>query len=797
MPKTARVAIGAAVFFVAFVVWIFSGWSQGSTVEAIDDIVFVILGVVAAIFTALAARAVHGRMRAAWVAITIGMVGWALGELLWAYYELALEEPPFPSLADAAYLVMPLGFCVGLLLFPAGSGQSRARTLLDGVIVAGSLFLVSWVTILSPIYSAGSDSTLAMVISLAYPLSDVVLLTIAALAWLRAADDQRRVLNALTLALVFIALADSGFAYLTAKNAYTSGGVIDVGWVAGLLLIMVAATSSRDEVRLPKARADVTSWASVWFPYAPLLLAGIVAAAEPATVFQTPLVGTVGTLLMLAVLGRQYLAVTENRRLLATVAEQALRDPLTGLANRAMFSDRLEEAMQRRERDRGSVALIILDLNDFKLVNDALGHPAGDELLNRAGERILGCVRNSDTVARLGGDEFVVLIDDDTLREHADQIAQRIAESFDKPFTIEGQELFIRPSVGLAVAGPDEPAATAEDLVKRADTAMYAAKKTRTPGVQRYTHELHLDNSPDNGLIQRLHSAPSPEDAASKQLLGELREAIDSVELTLAYQPKFNLITGRMVGVEALIRWPHHRRGLLSPDEFLPLVRHHGLMRPVTDLVINTALDAALGWHQAAVHLPVAVNMSAPLLADPHLPARIRRSLADRDLPASALTVEITEDLVLGNMEGTRDVLNQLRRSGIRIAIDDFGTGYSTLSYLCELPVDEVKLDRRLVVQILDDARVATVVRAVITLAHELGLIVVAEGVEDAEIATCLIEFGCDVVQGFYFSVPLSAEQVLLLAAEHERQVPGMGSDPMSGNAVTLGTHRARSGRDL
>lgn len=242
--------------------------------------------------------------------------------------------------------------------------------------------------------------------------------------------------------------------------------------------------------------------------------------------------------------------------------------------------------------------------------------------MNRAGERILGCVRNSDTVARLGGDEFVVLIDDDTLREHADQIAQRIAESFDKPFTIEGQELFIRPSVGLAVAGPpDEPAATAEDLVKRADTAMYAAKKTRTPGVQRYTHELHLDNSPDNGLIQRLHSAPSPEDAASKQLLGELREAIDSVELTLAYQPKFNLITGRMVGVEALIRWPHHRRGLLSPDEFLPLVRHHGLMRPVTDLVINTALDAALGWHQAAVHLPVAVNMSAPLLADPpHLP---------------------------------------------------------------------------------------------------------------------------------------------------------------------------------
>ncbi len=490
---------------------------------------------------------------------------------------------------------------------------------------------------------------------------------------------------------------------------------------------------------------------------------------------------------MLAVLGRQYLAVRENRRLLATVAEQALRDPLTGLANRAMFSDRLEEAMQRRERDSAAVALIILDLNDFKLVNDTLGHPAGDELLNRAGERILGCVRNSDTVARIGGDEFVVLVDDDPpMHKHADQIAQRVAESFDKPFVIDGQELFIRPSVGLAVAGgADEPEVSAEELVKRADTAMYAAKKTRTVGVHRFTPGLAGGHVPDDGLVHRLRSTASNEDAAAAQLLGELRQAIDSVELTLAIS-KFDLLTGHMVGVEALVRWPHHRRGLLSPDEFLPpLVRHNGLMRPVTDLVINTALDAAQGgWHQAAVHLPIAVNMSAPpscrsTSAGPHPSA-----LADRKLPASALTVEITEDLVLGNIEGTRDVLNQLRRSGIRIAIDDFGTGYSTLSYLCELPVDEVKLDRRLVVQILHDARVATVVHAVIALAHELGLIVVAEGVEDADVAARLIEFGCDVVQGFYFSVPLSADDVLRMVTDATDPI-GAGTPP-----VTSGTER-------
>lgn len=271
--------------------------------------------------------------------------------------------------------------------------------------------------------------------------------------------------------------------------------------------------------------------------------------------------------------------------------------------------------------------------------------------MNRAGERILGCVRNSDTVARLGGDEFVVLIDDDTLREHADQIAQRIAESFDKPFTIEGQELFIRPSVGLAVAGPGEPAVTAEDLVKRADTAMYAAKKTRTPGVQRYTHELHLDTSADNGLIQRLHSAPSPEDAASKQLLGELREAIDSVELTLAYQPSSTSSPAAWWAskLDPLAAPPPRpaQSGRIpafgsTPRPDAPGHRSGDQHRARRRTRVASGGSASAGGRQ---HVGTAAGRSPPPAA------RIRRSLADRDLPASALTVEITEDLVLGNME--------------------------------------------------------------------------------------------------------------------------------------------------
>jgi diguanylate cyclase (GGDEF)-like protein len=776
MLKTARVVTAAAIVFVAFVVWTFGGWSHGTAIKAAGDIVFVMLSVPAAVFAALAARAAHGRLRAAWIAMAIGMVGWALGEILWTYYDLALSEAPFPSLADAAYLVMPVGFCAGLLLFPTDTSHSRGRMLLDGVIVAGSLFLVGWVTILSPMYAAGADSALSMIISLAYPISDVVILTIAAMAWLRAEPDQRRVLTILTVAMACIALSDSGFTYLSAENRYTSGNTVDVGWVAGLLLIMVAAAASRDDVRQPHPHAGLPGWASICFPYAPLLLAGIIAAAEPAGVFRTPLVEVVGALLILAVLGRQYLAVSENRRLLVTVADQALHDPLTGLANRAMFSDRLEAAMQRRMRDRVSVALVTLDLNDFKLVNDTLGHPAGDELLTRAGQRILGCVSDRDTVARVGGDEFIVLVGDDRAHQRAGHVAQQVVEAFDAPFAIEGHELFIRPSVGLAVVGMDEPGVSAEELVKRADLAMYSAKKTRITGVHSFTPDLHPLNPPDNGLSRRLRSTRADADVAAIQLLGELRQAIDSVDLTLAYQPKFDLLTGGMVGVEALVRWPHHRRGLLSPDEFLPLVRHHGLMRPITDLVINAALDATQQWHQAALPLSVAVNISAPQLADPQLAARIGQALADRDLPGTALTVEITEDLLLGNVEGTRQVLNQLRSNGIRISIDDFGTGYSTLSHLCELPVDEVKVDRRLILPLLSDPRAATVVRWIIALAHEMGLLAVAEGVEDAEIAARLTDFGCDVVQGFHFSEPVSAEEVQRLAlASDSSQLSAVG----------------------
>ena len=412
MPRAAHVAAVAGAVFLAFVIWIVSDVSHGTSKAAIDDIVLLVLAVPAAVFSGIAARSAQGRLRLAWTAMTVGVVAWGIGEAIWTHYELVLNEVPFPSLADAAFLVFPAAACTALLLFPSEHTRLlQSRVLLDGLIVAGSLFLVSWVTILGPLYTAGHTDPLGFVVSLAYPISDVVVLTLAAVVLVRANVEHRLELTLLTVALACIAFSDSLFTYLAAKGAYASGDVIDIGWAAGLLLIAVAAAASRHGAQGNPEVPEMPGWASIWLPYAPLLLAAIVAATKPPALLESRPVEIIAALLVLAVLARQFLAVSENRRLLVTVADQALRDPLTGLANRALFNERLDHAMELRERDGSTVSVVAVDLNDFKLVNDNLGHPVGDELLVGAAGRLLNAVRSGDTVARLGGDEFSIVVE--------------------------------------------------------------------------------------------------------------------------------------------------------------------------------------------------------------------------------------------------------------------------------------------------------------------------------------------------------------------------------------------------
>jgi EAL domain-containing protein (putative c-di-GMP-specific phosphodiesterase class I) len=362
-----------------------------------------------------------------------------------------------------------------------------------------------------------------------------------------------------------------------------------------------------------------------------------------------------------------------------------------------------------------------------------------------------------DTVARLGGDKFAVLTGGGLSQSEA--IARRMVEAFDLPFVINGYELLIRPSVGIAVTEPDHTGVTPEQLLKHAGIAMNSAKSSEAGGIRVFTPEMAAAGVDDTPLAEQSRSFGGG--PATAQLVGELRRAIDQSELTLVYQPKFDAPTRAVVGVEALVRWPHPDRGLLSPDEFLPLVRRHRLMGGISDFVLSRALDDAARWQAAGANVPVAVNLFAPLLGNLNLPKKIDASLTRRGLAASALTVEITEDLFVDDMERTQRVLNELSQCGIKIAIDDFGTGYSALSYLTDLPVDEVKLDRTFVARAAVDERAAVVVGVIVDLAHRLGLVTVAEGIDSAELAAQMSGLGCDILQGYHLSPPLDADELL------------------------------------
>lgn len=725
-----------------------------------------VFAVFAAVCGSLAARSARGRQRTAWICLTVGLAGWAAGSAVWIYYEKVLHQFPFPSPADLGYLLFPIGAGTAMVLLPVGySGHSRVRFIFDGVIVAGALVEVSWVLVLQSVFEAGGTSGFALGLSLAYPVADIAILTIALLVLARVPTAQRTTLAMLTTAIGLMTLSDSAFAYLNAGDSYHTGHVIDIGWAAAFLTFGMAALVGRRVRETDVVVSQVPSEVSMWMPYIPVAIAALVCilAYVPSPGLAPIFVSS--TLLMSAVLVRQYMVVRQNQRLLRKVADQALRDTLTGLANRDLFNDRLMHAVQLHENDNQSVAVLSMDLDDFKLVNDSLGHPAGDALLIQAAERLLGCVRASDTVARVGGDEFAVLMEG--LPELSRLVAHRVVAAFEEPFVIDGQQLLMRPSVGLAVVSSANPDLSADVLLKQADVAMYSAKRSKSGGLHTFTPDMAPADH--NEVELPTDAGESTERGAALRLLGELRHAIDHGDLTVFYQPKFNLRTGDVVGVEALVRWPHPKRGLLGPAHFLPLVRKRGLMRAVTDIVLTRAFDDAAEWHAMGIGVPIAVNVFAPSLGDLDLPTHIASALAIRKLNPDDLTIEVTEDFLLDNIERTSSVLKRLRQRGIRIAIDDFGSGYSALWYLRELAIDEVKLDRSFIAPICVDARAAAVVRGVVDLAHVLGVATVAEGVENAETALRLREFGCDVAQGYYYSPPVTAAAMMNLLASGQK----------------------------
>jgi diguanylate cyclase (GGDEF)-like protein/PAS domain S-box-containing protein len=431
--------------------------------------------------------------------------------------------------------------------------------------------------------------------------------------------------------------------------------------------------------------------------------------------------------------------VTERHALEERLSYQAFHDSLTGLANRQLFGDRLAHALQRRPGIAQPLIVLFCDLDDFKNVNDSLGHGAGDQVLEEVGRRILGAVRAGDTAARLGGDEFAILMEATELAE-AEQLALRLVQLVAEPIVVEGQTIPVTASVGLAQAVPGE--ITSEEALRNADVAMYRAKDQGKSTVAAYDSQLHAE------ALDRL------------ELRADLQRALRHDELVLHYQPTVELETGKITGFEALVRWRHPTRGLLSPFFFVPMAEETGLIVPLgTWVLLEACRTAALlqsDWRKPTM----AVNISSQQLDRPDFVELVNRALAESGLPAHRLTLEITESVVLQDLDDVIPRLAELREQGCRVAIDDFGTGYSSLAYLTELPIDVLKVDKSFIDRVASDEQGAQVTEAIITMSHTMNLSTVAEGVEVAEQAAWLRKVHCPIGQGYYWSRPVDLDGV-------------------------------------
>jgi diguanylate cyclase (GGDEF)-like protein len=436
-----------------------------------------------------------------------------------------------------------------------------------------------------------------------------------------------------------------------------------------------------------------------------------------------------------------YADITSRKQADTQLAHQALHDPLTDLPNRTLFLDRVSVALARNERRPGGLAVLFLDLDRFKVVNDSLGHEAGDRLLRAVASRLRGVLRPGDTAARFGGDEFVVLCEDIVSTTDAVAIAERISQALARPFVLDDQEVFLTSSIGIAVS--TGPATRAETLVRDADSAMYRAKETGK------AHYELFDEAMRDWALQRL------------ALENALHRALERDEFRVHYQPEIDVRTGDVIGAEALVRWEHPVRGLLAPGDWLPLAEEIGLIVPIGAWVLGEACRQLARWQEAGGAganghgLVMAVNLSARQLAQADLPEVVSRSLRDAGVDAKCLCLEITEDALMHDADAATSTLEELAALGVGVAVDDFGTGYSSLAYLKRFPVDSLKVDRSFVSGLGEmDNDSSTIVAAVVGLAHALGMSAVAEGVETEAQLDHVRRLDCDAAQGFHLGRP-------------------------------------------
>jgi len=730
-----------------------SGWSNEPAVFAWIDGWGVFLFELVAVALLLARGFTRTSGRAIPLVLGTGALSWALGDAI-----LTFEGPSAqaPSVADLFYLgFYPLAYAAIVLMLRREVRGLLPATWLDGAVAGLGAAAVCSAFAFNQIASSLQQSSWAAVaVNLAYPIGDAILLALVVggtailhgrrLPWLLFATACA--VNAVGDTFNLVALSPTTSATTSAVGSVFNG----IAWPTAILLMSIS-------VWVRGGKRDLLAGGKM----PGFLLPGLGALAGLVILFTGTLRGVVGpvapwlaTATLLVVGLRLGLSVRGLRALTEERHRQAVTDELTGLGNRrqltsildAYFADHADPQTPTRD-----LAFLFVDLDHFKEINDSFGHSAGDELLKQLGPRLTGSLRASDVLVRIGGDELgAVLIDTDPA--YAMTVAQRLTALIEQPFVLNAVSVHISASIGIAVAPSD--ATDSVGLMRCADVAMYRAK------LGQRSFEIYQPDIDDGG--NRL------------VLVDELRAAVESEQLVLHYQPQVDLRNGETVAVEALVRWPHPRLGMIPPLEFLPLAEEAGLMGPLTRLVLEQALAQCAVWRAGGARLAVSVNVSSSNLLDPGFIDLVRAALRRHRVPASALVLEITETTIIRDFEGCKDVIEELRSLGVAVSIDDFGSGFTSLAYLGSLAVSELKLDRSFIGGLTADGREQDVklVRATVELGHALGLLVVAEGIETCAALEMLSLLGCDRAQGFFTGRPVPAHEVVITTASPNGPVP-------------------------
>ena len=879
---TAAALATVGVLFVIDATW--PPWPAAAARFANNAVQLAVAGAAAA----LAFRAYRHRGRdKSWLFIALGCGAWSAGQLVWTVYEDGLGvEVPFPSAADIGFLAFPFLALValGLRIDTPASALSRLRAVVEACSITASLLFLSWMLVLSDLFAGSDGNVFETVVAAAYPIADSIVLAVCWFALTRSDIKDRGQLGLVTAAMAAISVSDSAFLYLTQTDSYKGTQLVDLGWISGFALFVIAAASALDGSTgshaspATKRAAPRLLGFALLAPHVPMLAGGVLAAIRYA--HGIPLDGFLiadAMVVLVLLVVQQATVIYENNAIRSTLEErvaartqalasaesyfrvlvegssdvimvldrdlhiralsvsserifgidsvhardrridelfndpgaepllslvkrasarpdgtwqvewsfadsnnrrrhietsianrldepavkgivlnsrdigerkaleqelrhQAFHDSLTQLANRALFLDRAEHAFARNSRSGARIAVAIIDIDDFKTVNDSLGHAAGDEVLAVIAERLRRTIRQGDTVARLGGDEFAVLLEDGAEAGAAQLLADRLIEAISLPMIIDDREHSLDASVGIAISTPQTR--DIAELVRNADTAMYVAKANGKGRSIVFATEMH------HQAVERL------------SLRTELRHAIDLGELTLHYQPTIDLQSGHLDGFEALVRWQHPARGLLYPGSFVPLAEETGLIVPLGRWVLREACGQAAQWNAARAGRPllaVAVNVSARQLSYGGIVDDVARALAQSHLDAGLLVLEITESVLVDNSSQTVSTLDALKNLGVQLAIDDFGTGYASLSYLQRLPIDFLKIDKTFVDQVAQSEQGMAFFKAILNLGQTLQLRTVAEGIEEPDQLAVLRSIGCEIGQGYHFSRPVEA----------------------------------------